>query len=113
MVSDNGKTFKSAAREITRLMNNPAVKPNFVNARMKWTFNLVRAPWWGGIFERLARSVKRCLKKTIGGATLTSEELLTVVVEVKMILNCRPLSYVSGEDAEEPLPRDISYVGDT
>lgn len=37
------------------------------------------------------------------GATLTSEELLTVVVEVKMILNCRPLSYVSGEDAEEPL----------
>lgn len=103
MLSDNGKTFKSAAREIMRLMNNPAVKQYFANARMKWTFNLVRAPWWSGIFERLARSVKRCLKKTIGGATLTSEELLTVVVEVKMILNCRPLSYVSGEDAEEPL----------
>ena len=70
---------------------------------MKWTFNLEKAPWWGGIFERLVRSVKRCLKKTIGGATLTYEELLTAVVEVEMILNGRPLSYVSGEDTEEPL----------
>ena len=103
MVSDNGKTFKSAAREITKLMNDPGVKQYFANARMKWTFNLEKAPWWGGIFERLVRSVKRCLKKTIGGATLTYEELLTVVVEVEMILNCRPLSYMSGKDTEGPL----------
>ena len=84
-------------------MNDPGVKQYFANARMKWTFNLEKAPWWGGIFERLVRSVKRCLKKTIDGATLTYEELLTAVVEVEMILNCRPLSYVSGEDTEEPL----------
>ena len=70
---------------------------------MKWTFNLEKAPWWGGVFERLVRSVKRCLKKTISGARLTYEELLTVVIEVEMILNCRPLSFVSSEDFEEPL----------
>jgi len=56
---------------------------------------------WGGVFERLVRSVKRCLKKTISEAKLTYEELLTVVIEVKMILNCRPL--VVCEDFEEPL----------
>ena len=49
------------------------------------------------------RSVKRGLKKTVGDATLTYAEILTVVVEVEMILDCRPLSYVSGEDTEEPL----------
>ena len=103
MVSDNGKTFKSAAREIKRLMNDTEVKQYFAKARMKWCFNLEKAPWWGGIFERLVRSVKRCLKKTIGGAILTYEELQTVVVEVESILNCRPLSYVSSEDPEEPL----------
>ena len=103
MVSDNGKTFKSAAREIKQLMNDPEVKQYFAKARMKWSFNLEKAPWWGGIFERLVRSVKRCLKKTIGGAILAYEELLTVVVEVESILNCRPLSYVSSEDPEEPL----------
>ena len=45
MVSDNGKTFKSAAREIKRLMNDPEVKQYFVKARMKWFFNLEKAPW--------------------------------------------------------------------
>ena len=98
MVSDNGNTFKSAAREIKRLMNDTEVKQYFAKARMKWCFNLEKAPWWGGIFERLVRSVKRCLKKTIGGAILTYEELQTVVVEVESILNCRPFSYVSSED---------------
>ncbi|XP_068739253.1 uncharacterized protein [Montipora capricornis] len=57
MVSDNGNTFKSAAPEIKRLMNDPEVKQYFAKARMKWCFNLKKAPWWGGIFERL---VKMC-----------------------------------------------------
>ena len=103
MVSDNGSTFKPAAQEITTLLNDPGVRQHFAKEQMKWTFNLEKAPWWGGIFERLVRSVKRCQKKTIGGARLTYEELLTVVVEVEMILNCRPLSYVSSEDPEEPI----------
>ena len=103
MVSDSGKTFKSAAREIKRLMNYPEVKQYLAKSRMKFCFNLEKAPWWGGIFEWPVRSVKRCLKKTIGGAILTYDELLTVVVEVECILNCRPLSYVSTEDPEEPL----------
>ena len=103
VVSDNGKTFKPAAGEITRILNDPGVKQHFAKEHMKWTFNLEKAPWWGGVFERLVRSVKRCLKKTISGARLTYEELLTVVIEVEMILNCRPLSFVSSEDFEEPL----------
>ena len=69
---------------------------------MKLTFNLEKAPWWGGVFDRLVKSVKRCLKKTICGARLTYEELLTVIIEVEVILNCRPLSYVSSEDSKEP-----------
>jgi len=92
-------------------MNDPQVKQYFDKARMKWSFNLEKAPWWGGIFERLVKSVKRCLKKTIGGAILTYEELLTVVVEVQAILNCRPLSYVSSEDPEEPLTQSHLLCG--
>ena len=33
---------------------------------------------------------------------LSYEERVTVVVEVEMILSCRPLSYVSCKDPEEP-----------
>lgn len=87
VVSDNGKTIKPTTRQITRILNDPGVKQHFAKEHMKWTFNLEKAPWWGGVFETLVRSVKRCLKKTISGATLTYEELMTVVIEVKMILN--------------------------
>ena len=49
------------------------------------------------------KSTKCCLKKTIGKVKLTYDELLTALTEVEMILNCRPLSYISTEDIEEPL----------
>ena len=48
-----------------------------------------------GVFERMVKSVKRCLKKSIGRARLTYDELLTTLVEVEMILNSRTLSYVA------------------
>ena len=32
---------------------------------LKWYFNPPLSPWWGGIFERMVRSVKRCLKKIL------------------------------------------------
>ena len=81
----------------------PEVQQHLAGLKVKWIFNLEKAPWWGGFFERLIQSVKRCLKKTIGKAKLTYDELLTVLTEVEAIINSRPLSYVSSEDLDEPL----------
>ena len=103
VISDNAKTFKAASKELRALMNDPQVKKYFWQQRTKWSFNLEKAPWWGGFFERLVGSLKRCLKKTIGRAKLSYEELVTVVTEAESILTSRPLSYVSSEDVEEPL----------
>ena len=78
-------------------------------ADIEWVFNIEKAPWWGGIFERMVRSTKRCLKKMIGRAQLSYDEILTAVTEVEAIINSRPLSYVSTDDLEEPLnsSRDV------
>ena len=111
IVSDNAKTFKSTAKIIKRLMNHPDIDRYLADHRISWTFNLERAPWWGGVFERLIRSVKRCLKKIIGRAKLTHEELLTIVTEVEMIVNSRPLSYVSQEDLDEPITPSHLLIG--
>ena len=94
MISDNAKTFKAAARLLFKILQHPEVERYFAGIRIQWVFNLERAPWWGGIFERMVRSVKRCLKKTIGRARLTHDELTTAMTEVEMIVNSRPLSYV-------------------
>ena len=72
----------------------PAVQNFLLDLKITWRFNLERAPWWGGFFERLILCVKRCLKKTIRNAKLTYEELLTVVVDIECVLNSRPLTYI-------------------
>ena len=72
---------------------------------------LRETPWWEGFYERLAKSLKRYLKKTIGRAKLSYDELVTVVTEGEMILNCQPISYVSSEDLEEPLTPSHLIVG--
>ncbi|XP_068757487.1 uncharacterized protein [Montipora capricornis] len=50
----------------------------------------------------MVRCTKGCLKKTLGSARLTYEELLTVLTEVEGVLKSRLLSYVYGDDIEEP-----------
>ena len=103
VVSDNAKTFKSAAKLLLSLFELPEVQSLLLNHKIKWRFNLELAPWWGGFFERMIRCVKRCLKKILKNAKLTYDELSTVVVEVECVLNSRPLTYVSSDDTEEPL----------
>ena len=96
ILSDNGKTFKAAAKAVREV---------------KWIFNVPKAPWWGGVFERMVQCTKRCLKRILGQAKFSYDELLTAVTEVEIVLNSRPLSYMSADDLEEPLTPSHLMVG--
>ena len=48
----------------------------------------------GGFWERLIRSVKRSLKKSIGKSRLNYEELKSILIEVEAIINSHPITYV-------------------
>jgi len=111
LVSDNGKTFKAAAKLIQSIVDHNDVQHYLSGLGIKWIFNLPKAPWWGGLFERLVRTTKRCLRKTIGQARLTYDELSTVLVEVEAVINSRPLSYVTADDFEEPLTPSHLLIG--
>ena len=111
VISDNGKTFKAAAKTIQCVVGHPDVKRYFFGLGVKWVFNIPKAPWWGGIFERMVKSTKRCLRKIIGQAKLSYDELLTALTEVEMVLNSRPLTYVSANDLEEPLTPSHLLIG--
>ena len=64
------------------------------NLDIKWQFVVERAPWWGGAWERLVGVVKGLLRRTLGHAVLSWEELVTVLTEVEKVVNRRPITYL-------------------
>ena len=109
MVSDNGRTFVGAARWLKQIRNDEQLQGYLADEQILWQFNLSRAPWWGGQFERLVGIFKRAFHKCVGGATLSWSELAEVVLDVEIQLNGRPLSYVE-EDIDLPLLTPASFL---
>ena len=112
MLTDNAKTFKSVSVDVKKISRSSEVKQYLAKRQVDWQFIMERAPWLGGFWERLVRSVKRCLKKSVGRSLLTFEELRTLVVEIEATLNNRPLTYIydDEEGLSYPLtPADLIY----
>ncbi len=101
-VSDNAKTFKATKQWLEVLTTDTDLFNYLTAQRITWQFNLSRAPWWGGFFERLVGVMKSSLSKVIGRALLTFEELEEVLLDVECFMNNRPLCY-QGEEFEKPV----------
>ena len=72
--------------------------------KREWKFIVAKAPWGGGFYERLVRSVKTPLKKVFGKALLDTEQLVTILTEIEAQINSRPLTYQSAD------PNDLEVL---
>ena len=101
-ISDNFSTFRS---EDERLLN--FLRYNNID----WKYILPLSPWWGGFYERLIRIVKSTLRKVLGQARLNYEELYTILTEVEMTINSRPLTYIYESDSFETITPSHLVIG--
>ena len=75
-----------------------------------WDHIPEKAAWFGVFYERLVGPVKNCLKKSLGKARLDFNELLTVLHEIELILNSKPLTYMSDDASDDVLtPNHILF----
>ena len=112
--SDNGGAFVAANKWLRNLRREEKLMGLLEDHEISWRFNLSRAPWWGGQFERLVAVIKGAFYKTVGGGTLTWTELAEVILDVETQINRRPLTYVE-DDVQLPLltPQTFLYQRST
>ena len=96
-MSDNGTQFTSEDTQ------------RFVASKgSHWKFNVAGAPWWNGLVERMVRSTKRCLRKCFLKKTLTFNEVSTILAEVELVTNNRPLTHTYEELGETLTPKSLA-----
>ena len=96
IISDNATTFEAASRQMANLHGPQAPT---------WNFIAPRSPWWGGWYERLVRSVKNSLKKSIGLRSLARVDLEVTILKIEDSINNRPITV--NTDQTPLKPRDF------
>ncbi|XP_011687437.1 PREDICTED: uncharacterized protein LOC105449751 [Wasmannia auropunctata] len=86
--------FRSAGQEVHEILGQLAADG------IQWHFNPPAAPHFGGLWEAAVKSTKNHLRRVIGEARLTFEEMTTFLAEVEACLNSRPLQALS-DDPED------------
>ncbi|XP_067214206.1 uncharacterized protein [Linepithema humile] len=102
--SDNGTNFIGANNQLKELyvLFNSDQHKNKINQfsienRITWHFIPPIAPYHGGLWESTVKLFKHHFKRVVGELLFTFEELNTFTVEVKRILNSRPISSISSD----------------
>lgn len=88
--SDNATTFKATEKWIQQVRKDKKLNSHLADLAIEWRFNLSRAPWWGGQFERLIGLFKNAFYKSIGNGILRWTELEEVVLDIEVAINNRP-----------------------
>ncbi|GFT62588.1 integrase catalytic domain-containing protein [Trichonephila clavipes] len=104
--SDNGTNFRGAYNELGDIDWNEVSRYAEIQ-RITWKFIPLTAAWWGGFWERLVRTVKELLRRTLQKAIFTAK----VIKELKRRFRNEYLGQLIQRQKQHPQSSNIE-VGD-
>jgi transposase InsO family protein len=110
LYSDNATNFVGAKRELQELKtlfesqdHQRKMHDLLSKDGIEWNFIPARSPHFGALWESAVRLLKYHLRRTVGNAALTYEEMSTALTMIEACLNSRPLTPLS-TDPKDLLP---------
>lgn len=122
ILSDNGTQFTLTAKLISpkhpeieeatqwyQTIHSPEVMSRMRQLAIHWQFISERSPWRGGLYERIIQEAEKHLRRVLRPKkVLTPLKLYTLLTQIEVILNERPITYVSS-DSRDPHPLTPSH----
>ncbi|XP_011702560.1 PREDICTED: uncharacterized protein LOC105458737 [Wasmannia auropunctata] len=103
--SDCGTNFVGADAQLRAFFSTSSpelrqVSKQLADDQIQWQLNPPSTPHFGGLWEAAVKSLKHHLRRVLGDATLTFEEMSTLLTQIEACLNSRPLQAQS-DDPED------------
>ena len=102
LLSDNATNFVSTNKLLLEIAKKLPILTQETNLNITWKFIPVKAPWTGGVYERLFGSLKRQLYKMNNGSTMSLDEFCKHIYECERVINDRPLQQVGENEVITP-----------
>ncbi|XP_074041816.1 uncharacterized protein [Leptinotarsa decemlineata] len=104
---DNATNFQGANNELRELyqfilnqVNIEVIANALSKQQTTWHFIPPRSPHFGGLWESSIKSVKNHIKKVIGDTLLTFEEYATILSQIELCINSRPITSLSNDPSD-------------
>ncbi|KHJ86527.1 hypothetical protein OESDEN_13717, partial [Oesophagostomum dentatum] len=111
---DNAPTFLLTAQILATTADTTTENPvtvKIASHEIRWYHITPYAPWQGGFYERLIKSIKHSLYKALRAVDIsTFDNMMTILTEIEACLNSRPLTYQSDMLEDFNTIRPIDFV---
>ena len=98
LLSDRGSNFQGYQSDLEKLATDQSLDNVLFSKGVVWRFFPSNSPHFNGLVERHLGILKSVLRKSIGKAILSKDQLLTVACYAECIHNQRPLAIMDADD---------------
>jgi len=95
--SDNASTFLQAMGILKKSSTDDIFSEYLVKNEVKHIRIPLYAAWIGAAWERMIKTLKSCLNKTLGRKHVPYFQLITLLTDIQESINSRPLTYVESD----------------